>query len=68
MSNNRLSNLSLMAELVKGTPNVVSLNLGQNQVRAMEELDKLKGWSNLAELVLDGNDVCSKYDKTSYER
>ncbi|GFR93138.1 nuclear RNA export factor 1 [Elysia marginata] len=61
VSNNRLSNLGHFADLVKGTPNVASLNLGQNQIRASEELDKLKGWTNITELVLDGNDVCSNY-------
>ncbi|RUS69005.1 hypothetical protein EGW08_023233 [Elysia chlorotica] len=61
VSNNRLTHLGNLSELVKGTPNVASLNLGQNQLRALEELEKIKGWANLAELVLDGNDACSSY-------
>ena len=69
VSNNRLINLGQLSDLVKGTPNVASLNLGQNQLRAMEELEKIKGWTNLAELVLDGNDLCNNYgNQANYVR
>ncbi|GFO03902.1 nuclear RNA export factor 1 [Plakobranchus ocellatus] len=67
VSNNRIGNLSIMSTLVKGTPNVASLNLGGNQLRAIEELEKIKGWTNIAELVLDGNDLCSNFkDQSTY--
>lgn len=66
VSNNRLSSLGQFSDLVKGTPNVVSLNLGHNQLHSMAELEKLKGWTNLAELVLDGNSMCSALKQENY--
>ncbi|CAG5136897.1 unnamed protein product, partial [Candidula unifasciata] len=67
ISKNRILSLGHMVDLVKAAPNVVSLNLGHNQIRSLEELDKLKGWTNITELVLDGNDLCNNYSsETNY--
>ncbi|XP_059147995.1 nuclear RNA export factor 1-like, partial [Physella acuta] len=61
VSNNKLLSLSHMADLVKAAPNVELLNLGHNQLRSIDELEKLKGWVNIVELTLNGNDFCSSY-------
>lgn len=61
MSSNKLLSLGHLADLVKAAPNVESLNLGHNQLRSIEELEKLKGWVNIVELTLNGNDFCSSY-------
>ncbi|BFZ07487.1 hypothetical protein BsWGS_10526 [Bradybaena similaris] len=61
ISKNRILSLGHMCDLVKAAPNVTSLNLGHNQIRTLDELDKLKGWTNITELILDGNDLCNKF-------
>ena len=38
------------------------------QIRAIEELEKIKTW-NLLELILDGNDLCDRFkDQAAYIR
>ena len=68
LGNNRMLSLSSVQDIVSRAPNVTSLNLSRNQVRAVEELDKLKGWQ-LTELVLDRNPLCDRFsNKTEYVR
>ncbi|XP_005094816.1 nuclear RNA export factor 1 [Aplysia californica] len=61
ISNNKLLSLGHMGDLVKAAPALTSLNLGKNQIRSIDELEKLKGWSNITELMIDGNDLCNNY-------
>ncbi|CAL1544423.1 unnamed protein product [Lymnaea stagnalis] len=61
VSKNKLLSLGHLTDLVKVTPNVQSLNLGENQLRSIDELDKLKGWQNIVEVVLKGNDLCKNF-------
>ncbi|KAK7103111.1 nuclear RNA export factor 1-like [Littorina saxatilis] len=66
LSSNRMLSLSSVQEMVQRAPNVVSLDLSKNQLRAVEELDKLKGWQ-LTELVLDKNPLCDRiHGQTEY--
>ena len=68
MGNNRMLSLSSVEDIVSRAPNVTFLNLSKNQIRAVEELDKLKGWQ-LTELVLDRNPLCDRFaNKTEYVR
>lgn len=64
LSSNRLLSLRSIEEMVSRAPNVTALDLGRNQVRAAEELDKLKGW-NLTTLTLDKNPLCDKFPGSS---
>ena len=69
MSNNRISRLDSMVGLVKAAPGVTSLNLGQNFLKSIDEVEKLKGWTNITELMLDGNELCNNYsNKDMYVR
>jgi Leucine-rich repeat (LRR) protein len=61
LSNNRMLSLSSIQEMVTQAPNVTALNLSRNQLRAMEELDKLKGWQQLTEIILDKNPMCDRF-------
>ncbi|KAH9514235.1 Nuclear RNA export factor 1 [Bulinus truncatus] len=61
MSKNRLLSLGHMTDLVKATPNLSCLNLGDNQLRTIDELTKLKGWQNIVEIILKGNDFCKNF-------
>ena len=57
-----------MVELVKVTPGLTNLNLGENAIKNLEELEKIKGWT-VTELVLDGNELCNNYsNKNVYIR
>ncbi|KAK0057013.1 nuclear RNA export factor 1-like isoform X1 [Biomphalaria pfeifferi] len=61
VSRNKLLSLGHMTDLVKVTPNVCCLNLGNNQLRSLDELTKLKGWQNIVEIILKGNDLCQNF-------
>jgi len=61
LSSNKLLALGHVTALAKATPKLTSLNLRDNQIRTMDELEKVKAWVNLTELVLDGNDLCNHY-------
>ncbi|XP_046876754.1 nuclear RNA export factor 1 [Hypomesus transpacificus] len=66
LSNNKLSRLDDLAELVQKVPNLKTLNLSHNELKAERELDKLKGLK-LAELWLDSNPLCSFFkDQAAY--
>ncbi|XP_041353365.1 nuclear RNA export factor 1-like [Gigantopelta aegis] len=64
LSSNRLLSLSHMTDLVSAAPFVTKLNIGKNQLRSIEELQKIEGWK-LLQLVLDGNDLCDRYKERS---
>lgn len=68
LSHNKLYNLEAMSVLVPVCKKLKSINLHNNKIRAMHELNYLKGL-DLEELVIDGNPLCDDYkDKTSYIR
>ncbi|XP_046327842.1 nuclear RNA export factor 1-like [Haliotis rufescens] len=66
LSNNRLLSLTHMSDMVSAASGITSLDLGKNQLRSIEELDKISGWK-LDHIQLDGNDLCDRFkDRNQY--
>nr|XP_058954563.1 nuclear RNA export factor 1-like isoform X1 [Pocillopora verrucosa] len=58
LSNNRLKSLDGFKDLGKETSNLKHIKISNNQLRAVEELDKIKSLSQLQTISLDGNPLC----------
>lgn len=66
LSNNRLKSLDGFKDLAKETSNLKHIKISNNQLRAVEELDKIKSLSQLQTIALDGNPLCDIFqDKQS---
>ncbi|KAK6181635.1 hypothetical protein SNE40_009456 [Patella caerulea] len=66
LRSNKIHSLNGLQGLVSVTPNLMSLDLSDNELKTIEELDKIKTW-NLESLKLDLNVLCDSFkDKTSY--
>ncbi|XP_068703613.1 nuclear RNA export factor 1-like isoform X2 [Montipora foliosa] len=61
ISNNRLKYLDGFRELGQQASNLKHLKICNNQIRAVEELDKIKTLSQLTSLELDGNPLCDMF-------
>ncbi|XP_020616739.1 nuclear RNA export factor 1-like isoform X2 [Orbicella faveolata] len=66
LSNNRLKSLDGFKDLAKQTSNLKHLKISNNQLRAVEDLDKIKTLTQLVTIQLDGNPLCDMFqDKES---
>ncbi|XP_044729790.1 nuclear RNA export factor 1-like [Chrysoperla carnea] len=61
---NRLYVIDHLSNLAKKLPNLKILHIGNNEIRDIRSLDKLKGLQ-LVDLVLDGNPLCDKFKDQS---
>lgn len=71
LSSNKLLSLSHLRDMVKAAPGLTYLNLSRNHLRHINELEKVKGWCGLMELMLEGNELCNQYknkSQTEYTR
>lgn len=63
LSNNRLKTLDGFKDLAKETSNLKHITISNNQLRAVEELDKIKSLSQLLTISLDGNPLCDMFQE-----
>lgn len=61
LSNNKLRNLDGFKDLGQQASNLKHLKVCNNQLRAVEDLDKIKSLSQLTSLELDGNPLCDMF-------
>ncbi|XP_046848887.1 nuclear RNA export factor 1-like [Xenia sp. Carnegie-2017] len=61
---NRLFSLDSLKDLHEAAPGIVTLDLGENNIRHLNELRKLKSLKELKSLVLNGNPLCDGYARS----
>ncbi|CAB3980201.1 nuclear RNA export factor 1 [Paramuricea clavata] len=61
---NRISTLDALKDLHEAAPSMSTLHLGENNLRHINELKKIKNLKELKSLVVDGNPLCDNYSNS----